>query len=288
MFAADVDYHRATSVSQAVQLLGDNPGARLLAGGHSLIPLLKLRLSSPSALIDIGRVEELKGISVNGGTLRIGALTTHAELASSPEVSGACPMVGEAASMIGDPQVRNRATIGGNVAHADPASDLPSVLLALDATFNVSGPGGQRTVSASDFFWGLMTTALAENEVLTSVEVTVQQPGQGMAYSKFPHPASRYAVVGAAAVLTVSGGQCASASVAVGGVAARPARASSVEAALTGKALTDDVVGTASSSVGDDLGDDIMEDVFASAEYRRAMASVYVSRAVSAAAQRAA
>ena len=160
MFAAEFEYHRAGSVAAACELLAAHPGAKLLAGGHSLIPLLKLRLAAPAAVIDIGRIGELRGISNCGGALRIGALTTHAEIASSDAVKSGAAALAEAAGLIGDPAVRNRGTIGGNVAHADPASDLPTVLIALDATFTVNGPDGERSVSAADFFQGMMATAL--------------------------------------------------------------------------------------------------------------------------------
>jgi carbon-monoxide dehydrogenase medium subunit len=215
--------------------------------------------------------------------VRIGALTTHAEIASSQALKEASPVLGEEAAMIGDPQVRNRGTIGGNVAHADPASDLPTVLTALDASFNVTGPSGDRTVSAADFFQGIFATALDEKDVLTSVAVPTAQGGQGMSYSKFSHPASRYAVVGAAAVVTISGGTCSAASVSVGGLVPRPVRVAAVESALVGKNLTDDVVSAAARAVSDDLGDDIIGDIYASAEYRGSMASVYVGRALRAA-----
>jgi len=202
-------------------------------------------------------------------------------------VRDACPLLSEAASFIADPAVRNRATIGGNVAHADPASDLPSVLTALGATFNVTGPGSERNIGASDFFQGLMTTALGEGEVLTSIEVPASRDGQGMAYRKFYHPASRYAVLSAAVVLTVEGGVCSAASVALGGLAPSPVKASSVEAALQGKSLDEAAIAEAAGAVEGDLGGDIIGDIYASADYRRAMASVYVGRAVSAAARRA-
>jgi carbon-monoxide dehydrogenase medium subunit len=189
--------------------------------------------------------------------------------------------------MIADPAVRNRATIGGNVVHADPASDLPTVLTALGATFSVTGSGGERKIDASDFFQGMMTTALGEGEVLTSVEVPTAQDGQGMAYRKFFHPASRFAVLGAAVVVTVESGACSAARVAVGGLLPSPARASTVESALVGRSLDDATIGEAAGAVAGDLGDDVIGDIYASAEYRRAMASVYVGRAVRAAARRA-
>jgi carbon-monoxide dehydrogenase medium subunit len=287
MFSANVDYYRAGSVAEAVSLLGEHDGARLLAGGHSLIPLMKLRLAQPSALVDIGRISELRGVEVSGGGVRIGALTAHAEIASSQAVKDACPMLAEAAAMIGDPQVRNRGTIGGNVVHADPASDLPTVLTALGGTFSVSGPAGERTIAAADFFQGLMTTALGENEVLTSIEVPASKAGQGMSYSKFSHPASRVAVLGAAAIVSIDSGACSSATIAVGGLVPSPVRASSVEAALQGKSLTEGTISEAAGKVADDLGDSIIGDIYASADYRKAMASVYVGRAISRAVERA-
>ena len=287
MFPAQITYHRAGSVAEAVQLLSNNEGAKLLAGGHSLLPLMKLRLAAPAVLVDIGRIEALKGVSVSGGGITIGALTTHAEIASSDLVQQHAPVLAEAAALVGDPAVRNRGTIGGSVSHADPASDQPTVLTALGATFNVTGPGGDRSIAAADFATGLLENALAENEVLTSISVPSVPSGAGSAYVKFPHPASRYAVVGAAAVLAVSGGACSSASVVVGGVETTPARAASVEAALAGSDLGAAALDAAAAAVGGDLNGDPMGDVFASAEYRRAMAAVYVRRALSAAASRA-
>ena len=288
MFAADFDYYRAGSVSEAGQLLQAHPGAKLLAGGHSLIPLLKLRLAAPATVIDIGRIGELKGITVSGDTLKIGSLTTHAELAASAAVRQHAAALAEAAGQIGDPAVRNRGTVGGNVAHADPASDLPTVLSALGATFGVVGAGGARTIDASEFFQGIMTTALGENDLLTFIEVPVAPAGDGSAYAKFSHPASRYAVIGVAASVSISAGSCTGAAVAVGGLVPTPCRAASVEQALTGQVLTPDVIATASQAVSNDVGDDLLGDIFASAEYRQAVAHVYVGRAVAAAAERAA
>ncbi len=287
MFPAQITYHRAGSVAEAVQLLSDNEGAKILAGGHSLLPLMKLRLAAPAVLVDIGRIEALKGVSASGGGITIGALTTHAEIASSDLVQQHAPVLAEAAALVGDPAVRNRGTIGGSVSHSDPASDQPTVLTALGATFNVTGPGGDRSIAAADFATGLLENALAENEVLTSISVPSVASGAGSAYVKFSHPASRYAVVGAAAILAVSGGACSSASVVVGGVETTPARASSVEAALAGSDLGDAALDAAAAAVGGDLNGDPMGDVFASADYRRAMAAVYVRRALGAAASRA-
>jgi carbon-monoxide dehydrogenase medium subunit len=286
MYAPSFDYYRANSVAEATGLLIKHPGAKLLAGGHSLIPLLKLRLASPPVLIDIGRIPDLKGISATKGSIRIGALTTHAELSSSPVLAEQCPALAEAAGKIGDPAVRNCGTIGGNVAHADPASDLPTVLCALDARFVVSGPQGERTVNVADFFQGMMATALGEHEVLTAVEIPSSSAGRSAAYAKFVHPASRYAVIGVAASITKSNGKCGSAAVALGGLVPRPVRASSVEKALAGQNLSPEVITKAAEQVSNDLGSDILGDIFASAEYRRAVAPVWVKRALSEAAQR--
>ena len=287
MFAPSFDYYRAGAVREALALMQQHPGAKFLAGGHSLIPLLKLRLTAPTALIDIGRIPELKGIASSGGTIRIGALTTHAELATSPVLTAECPMLCDAAGHIGDAQVRNCGTIGGNVAHADPASDLPTVLVALDARFVVASSKGERTVTASEFFQGMMTTALDASEILTAIEVPSKKTGQGMAYIKFSHPASRYAVIGAAAVVTMKGGSCEAAQVAIGGLVPVPARLRDVEAAVKGARPSQDVTAKAAAEATKQLGGDILGDVFASAEYRKAIAPVYVKRALAAAFQRA-
>jgi carbon-monoxide dehydrogenase medium subunit len=283
MYAVNFDYYRASSLADIRSLMKAHPGAKLLAGGHSLIPLLKLRLAAPSAVIDIGRVAELRGVSRKGDALAIGALTTHAEIASSADVRTGAPALADAAAIVGDPAVRNRGTIGGNIAHADPASDLPTVLVALDATMVAAGPGGERTIPAGEFFQGLMTTALAEDEILTTVLVPGQGAGQGSAYVKFPHPASRYAVIGVAVSVTAANGTCTGAKVAIGGLVSAARRCPSVEAALAGKAATDATISEAASRVGADLGGDVMGDIYASAEYRASVAPVYVQRAIAAA-----
>jgi aerobic carbon-monoxide dehydrogenase medium subunit len=285
MYATNFDYYRASSLADAHALLTKHPGAKLIAGGHSLVPLLKLRLAAPSAVIDIGRIGELKGVTKRGDQLVIGALTTHAELALSADVRAAAPALAKAASVVGDPAVRNRGTIGGNVAHADPASDLPTVLVALDARIVAAGPKGKRSIPAAEFFTGIMETTLAEDEILTTVEIPACGPAQGSAYEKFVHPASRYAVIGVAALLTVTNGTCSDARVAVGGLLPAARRARAVETALIGKSLSDATIGEAARQVQADLGTHVTGDLFASAEYRAAMAPVYVSRAVAAAAR---
>ena len=423
MYTPEFDYHKAGSVAEAIELLGSHADARLLAGGHSLIPLMRLRLARPATIIDIGGVAELKGISINGDTIRIGALTTHGEIASSHAMRNANPMMAEAANGIGDPQVRNRGTIAGNIAHADPASDWGTVLTALEASIEVQGPNGSRTVAVEDFFQGPFTTALADNEVITAIQVPAlsshvhngghghgheepaaaahghdhpheepaaeaQDHGHGHPheepaaeahdhghdhpheepaaaahdhghghpheepaaaahdhghdhpheepaaaahdhghdhpheepaaaahdhghdhpheepaaeaqdhghehgpsladihgevgeYAKMAHPASFYPVVGGAVIITVENSRCTAARIAVGGLVPKPLRARSVEAALTGKELTEANISEAVSHLADDLGDDIIGDIFASAEYRRVMAPVEVKHAL--------
>jgi|ERR1051326_626317 carbon-monoxide dehydrogenase medium subunit len=284
MYAPEFDYYRAGSVSEAAGLLRKYPGAKVLAGGQSLIPLLKLRLASPSAVIDIGRIRELKGITVKDGTIRIGAMTTHAELAASPVLGETCRVLAQAAAGIGDPAVRNRGTIGGNVAHADPASDLPTVLVTLDARLNAVGPDGERTLDAAGFFQGMMATALKEHEILTAIHVPVHSNGQNSAYAKFVHPASRYAVIGVAALITSSGGKCSAARLTIGGMVPKPLRAPSVERAIAGQELSAENVAKAAAQVSQDLGGDILGDIFASEQYRRSVAPVWVKRALTQAA----
>ena len=287
MYPSNFDYYRARSLADAHALIAAHPGAKVLAGGHSLLPLLKLRLAAPLALVDIGRVPELRGIRRQGDRITIGALTTHAELAASADLRASAQALAEAAAAIGDPAVRNRGTIGGNVAHADPASDLPTVLVALNAQMIVSGPKGERSIAADDFFTGIMMTALDDTEILTSVQVPASVAGPGSADEKFSHPASRYAVVGAAALISVKDGKCSAARVAIGGLLPNARRAAAVEGALAGKALSDEAISNAAGRVAADLGSDVSGDLFASAEYRAAIAPVYLKRAIVAAAARA-
>jgi aerobic carbon-monoxide dehydrogenase medium subunit len=284
MYPRDFDYARAQSVQEAIQLLGNHEGAMLLAGGHSLIPILKLRQANPSMLVDIGRIAELKGISRQNGGLLIGALTTHAMVASNTEVPVALE---DAARVIADLQVRNRGTVGGNVSHADPASDLPTVFTALGGTFHVSGPSGDRAIPASEFFTGMFETAMADHEILVAVEVPAHSGNTDSAYVKMTNPASGYAMLGAAAVITIEGGEISQANVAVGGLTPRATKAPSVEMALLGKPATESTIEAAAREVGNDLGGEILGDLQAGEEYRKAMAPVYVKRALSIAVQRA-
>ena len=283
MYASQFDYHRASSIADAHRLLAANPGAKLLAGGHSLIPMLKLRLASVPAVIDIGRVAELRGVTQSGSAIRIGALTTHAELASSSLLRSTATALADAAGLVGDPAVRNRGTIGGNIAHADPASDLPTVLVALNAQIVAASASGERTIPADQFFTGVMSTALAEHEILSAVLVPASATGQASSYVKFSHPASRYAVIGVAALLTRSGGKCADARVALGGLVSHARRAPGVERAFVGTSGDEASLGAAAARVTADLGDDVTGDIYASAEYRAAMAPVFVKRALASA-----
>ena len=283
MFAADFEYRKAGSIAEAVQLLSDNPGAKILAGGHSLIPLMRFRLARPEVVIDIGGIANIKGITVSGDTINIGALTTHAEIASSADVQRANGLLAEAAGGIGDPAVRNRGTIGGNLAHADPASDWATVLTALGATVSAQGPAGSRTIAVADLIEDAFATVLGEDELITTVSVPVLAANQRAEYAKMAHPASFYAVVGGAVVVTMDGDRCTAASVAVGGLTPRPVKAPAVEQALSGTTLTMDSIADATARLGDDVsaaGVDIIGDVFASADFRSNIAPVEVKHAL--------
>ena len=287
MFAAEFEYRKAGSVAEAIQLLSDHPDAKLLAGGHSLIPLMRFRLARPAMLVDIGDIAALKGISVSGDTVSIGALATHAEIAASPAVQQANSLLAEAAGGIGDPAVRSRGTIGGNLAHADPASDWATVLTALGASVTAQGPNGSRTIAVADLVEDAFVTALAENELITAVSVPALAANQRAEYAKMAHPASFYAVVGGAVVVTLDGSgdgnRCTTASVAVGGLTPRPVKAAAVEQALAGAALTMDNIAAAASNLSADLdaaGVDLIGDVYASAEYRAGVAPIEVKHAL--------
>ncbi len=274
-------YHRPQSLQEAVRLLASNDEeeCKALAGGHSLIPAMNQRLAQPGTLVDVGRLEELKGIRFEGGSLRIGALATHAEIASSPLVQAHCPALATAAGLIGDPQVRAWGTIGGNLAHADPASDPPAVVLAWGARMNLHGPQGERSVAADDFFIGLFTTALAPAELITSIDIP-SQPLRRSAYAKMVHPASRYALLGVCVSLQMENGRCTDARVAVGGAIPKASRCPGAEGALSDSSLDDQALNAAAEAISQDLGDDVISDIHAPGEYRRAMAGVYLKRAV--------
>jgi len=279
MQTAPFDYYRPETVAEALDLLASVEGARPLAGGHSLLPAMKLRVANPAAIVDLTRIEGLDQISRDGDSITIGALTKHAAVAASEVVQTDCAILSDAAAHIGDPQVRNRGTIGGSVAHADPAADYPTVLTALGATITVTGKAGERTIAADDFFVDLFTAAHEEGELVTSVEVPVLTAGRGGAYLKHRHPASSYAVVGVAAVVTVDDGQCTAARIAVGGITGKPERAQAAEAALVGEAPSEENIAQAASQVPDALANPL-GDIYASGEFRVHLAEVLTKRAL--------
>jgi carbon-monoxide dehydrogenase medium subunit len=286
MYPASFEYHRPASVEEAVGLLTRyKDDAKVVAGGHSLIPMMRLRLAQPKHLVDIRRIGGLSGVREEGGTIAIGALTTHYAIESNAALKGKCPILPEAGAMIGDPQVRNQGTMGGSLAHADPAADWPAVVLALGAELRAVGPKGARTIQAKDFFTDLLTTALRPDEILTEIRIPATPAHTGMAYVKHPHPASRFAVVGVAAVVTVDGGRCQEAHVAVTGVGAKATRAKGVEAALTGKPLDAATIQAAAAKAAD--GIEMSADLQGSVEYKQHLTRVYARRALEAAAGRA-
>ena len=286
MIPAQFDYARANTIDEALNFLGQSEDAKILAGGHSLIPAMKLRLASPALLIDISRIKDLSYIREENGQIRIGAMTTHFQIESSEQLRKICPLLPECASHIGDVQVRNKGTIGGSIAHADPAGDWPAAVLALNADLIVVSKNGARTIKAEDFFVDLLTTALEPGEILTEIRIDKSNDRTGYAYVKMPHPASGFAVVGAAANLSFNdGAECKSASIGITGVSSKAFRASAVESALQGAKLDDSTIANAASHAAD--GVDVNGDIFASEEYRRHLAQVYTRRAIVAALGRA-
>jgi len=277
VYPAQFDYHRPTSVKEAVGLLASNPDAKLIAGGHSLLPAMKLRLAQPSALVDISRISGLNGISVNGGA-KIGALVTYRQLGDDKALRGPFPVIAQTVNIVGDPAVRNRGTLGGSLAHSDPAADFTAVMLALNASVTVTGTGGDRTVALDDLFVDLLTTSLAPDEIITSISIPASSARLAQAYEKHAHPASGYAVVGIAAVLKMNGTTIESARVAVTGAIAKATRASATEAALTGKTANADTIAAAAALATDGL--DLNGDVYASAEYRGHLVRVLTKRAL--------
>ena len=280
MIPTSFDYQRATSLDDALaKMAALGGGGKFVAGGHSLIPLMKLRLSEPGTLIDIARIPELAGIRETGGHIEIGAATTHHQVATSDLLRRLCPVVAEAAATIGDQQVRNRGTLGGSLAHADPSADMPAVMLALDADILVRSAGGTRTVKASDFFQDLFTVDLQPDEILTGVRFA---PVKAAAYAKLYQKASHYAIVGVAAVLSVSGGTIQSARVGLTGALSHAVRLTGVEQALADKPATAATVEAAAKDAGAGL-DGINSDLHAGEDYRRAMVAVFTKRALLAA-----
>ena len=279
MIPVSFDYKRANSVSDAISLLQQHGGnAKILAGGHSLVPTMKLRLATPETLIDIGGILELKYIEDKGDHLAIGSGTTHWMVESSSLVQKKAPGLSQAAAQIGDVQVRNRGTIGGVLAHSDPQADYPGVVLALDATIVAQGSGGERTIAASDYFTGLWETALTEGEILTEIRIPTDSANANSCYLKFPQPASRYPYVGCAVAMSASGGNCSDVRVGLSGVGEFAFRDSGVEDSIRGQTLNESSIASASAKAAQ--GRSVLSDVFVSEEYRRAMAQVYTKRAL--------
>ena len=278
MIPAAFDYIRATSLDQAIALLqGDLDGNKLVAGGHTLIPTLKLRLATPSKLIDIGRIEELKGIAV-GETIRIGALTRHAELLTSEELHAVLPIFRQAANVIADPQVRNRGTIGGSLANADPSADWPAVVVALGATLELAGPNGRRLVAAKDFFLDIFTTALAPGEIIVAIHIPRPKPGSQFRYRKIRHPASGYAVVGVAVAMRLEDGVVTDAGIGVTGACSHALPAEAAARALVGNRLSPDHITRAATLALQ--GVTCLSDQYASAEYREHLVRTEFARAL--------
>ncbi len=285
MYPAAFEYHAPSTVNEALKLLNKLDDAKILAGGHSLIPMMKLRLAQPKHLIDLRKISGLTGIKGSGGTISIGAMTTHWEVESSKVIKAKCGVVSETAAMIGDPAVRNKGTIGGSLAHGDPAADMPATVIALGAEFVCQGKK-TRTVKVDDWFKGLMETAIKDDELLVAVRVPALGKGTGAAYLKFPHPASRFAVVGVAAVVTLDkNGTCTKAGVGVTGAGTRAVRAKGVEAALTGKRLDAAAIEAAAAKGAD--GVDVQADLQGSVEYKAHLCRVFARRAIEAAVKRA-
>ena len=277
MISTSFDYSRATSLDDALaKLAATNGDGKFIAGGHSLVPLMKLRLSEPKILIDIARIPGLSGISEKDQAIEIGAGTVHHDVASSALLRQVCPAIADCAASIGDPQVRNRGTLGGSLAHADPSADYPAVMLALDAEIHLKSAKGWRTVKAPDFFQGLFTVDLGPDEIIAAVKFT---PVKSAAYAKLHQRASHFAIVGVAAALEVKSGVIQSARIGLTGATAHATRLTDVEKALAGKPASADSIEAAARIAGATL-EEINSDIHASADYRRAMVGVFCERAL--------
>ena len=286
MIPASFDYIAPTSVADVIRALADHgEEAKLIAGGHSLLPLMKLRLVNPGLLIDISKISGLNRITQQDDQLAVGALATHCQIESSELLKRTCPLLCQTARAIGDVQVRNRGTIGGSLVHGDPAADLPAAILALGGRLRISGPKGERSHDAEEFFLGPMTTAIAANEILTEIQVPAAARRSGCAYLKAPQQASGFAIVGVAVALrTDSKGRCEDIGIGVTGLGEKPFRARAVEQRLRGNKLSAKLIETSAALVSQ--GVDPLEDLNAGADYRAHLARIYAARAVQAAAQR--
>jgi carbon-monoxide dehydrogenase medium subunit len=283
MIPAKFDYVRPGTLDEAVQaLVGGGEDAKIIAGGQSLLPLLRLRLAYPELLVDIGGLDELRGVTDAGESLLIGARTTHYQLVHDPLVAEHCGLLAEAAATVADPAVRHRGTLGGSLAHADPAGDLPAVSLALDATLIARGPGGDRQIAAADFFVDYLTTALRPGEILTGIQVPKLGSGWGYRYEKFHRTAQAWAIVGVAALARRSNGQVAEARIGLTNMGPVPVRATAAEQAAAGADANRAALAAAAASAGD--GTQPPDDLGGAADYRRHLARVLTGRALAAAA----
>ncbi|HKT49710.1 MAG TPA: xanthine dehydrogenase family protein subunit M [Candidatus Angelobacter sp.] len=286
MIPTSFDYVAAKNLDDALSLLAKHKDdAKLLAGGHSLLPAMKLRIAQPKMLIDISRIKDLNYIREEGGQVRIGAMTTHFQIETSDLLRRVCPLLPETATNLGDMQVRNKGTMGGSIAHADPAADWPAAVIALNAEMVAVGPKGERVIKSDDFFVQLFTSALQPGEILREIRFTPPKGKFGQAYMKFRHPASGFAVVGVAVNLTAEGSKCGACGVGVTGLSGKAFRAGGVERALKSASLDDKTLAAAASHVAD--GVDANSDLFATGDYRKHLAQVYARRALETAASRA-
>jgi len=286
MITRSFTYETPASIDEAVALLGRSPEAKVVAGGHSLLPLMKLGLVQPSGLVDIRLISSLREIRSEDGAIVVGALATHRAIATDPSIRSQLTALADAAAAVGDLQVRSRGTIGGSLAHADPAADEPGPALAFDAMIRAVGPKGRRDIPAREFFRGPFETALTANEIVAEIRFPLRKGPGGSAYAKFPHPASRFAVVGVAAAIALGAdGTIERAAIGVTGAAAAPFRAAAAEKTLVGTRGDANAIAAAAAKAAD--GVDTLADLAASAEYRRHLVTVYAKRALTRAMERA-
>lgn len=286
MIPGEFEYHAPSTLDEAIALLGRlGDDAKLLAGGHSLIPAMRFRLAAPEHLIDMNRIDGLSYVREEGGYLAVGAMTRESELEHSDLVASRYPMLADAGRMIADPLVRNRGTVGGNVAHADPANDHPAVMLAFGATLVAAGPSGRREIPVDDFFVGLFESSLQPDEILVEVRIPAPQAGSSGAYEKFERKVGDYAISAAGVQLAMSGNTCTAARIGLTNVSPVPMRAMAAEAALVGKELTDEVLEAAGQAAAQEC--DPSADLRGSVDYKRDVTRVLVKRAIRSAVSRA-
>ena len=279
MIPGNFEYHAPTSLADALALMvqyGDE--AKIIAGGHSLLPMMKLRFAEPEHLVDINNIASLKGIREENGSIVIGSMTSESDLIASALLQEKCPLLPEAAKLIADPQVRNRGTIGGDIAHGDPGNDHPALMLALDAIFTLVGPNGSREVNASDFFLGTFYTALEADEIMTEIKFAPQAANTGASYHKLKRKTGDFATAAAAAVIQMSGNTCQSARISLTNLGATALRASEAEAVLVGQEISDDLINQAAAKAMEIC--DPAEDLRGDAEYKTHMGGVMTRRAI--------